>query len=674
VPVTFGQIFVPGDLWRGQRLGAVLGETGERVPLQVNRKAYNADGSVRHAILSTVLPILPAGATRTLVLERGPAETSGPPLTAAGLTASGYDSQVVVTLGGRRYRASARALLTAATVTWIDGPVATEWIVLAPLTDGDGRAHPHLSARFHIRAFAGYERVLTDVIVENVWTHEPGIQNLLYDVDIMINGMVRYSRAGLQHLHHARWRQTFWSGGSPDVHIVHDVRYLLATGALPNYDPALIGKIMPSHLQFYRDFWRHEETSYGGGFKYDKVGPMGLGLATPGMGDGGAHDDIGPLPRWAAVYVLSQDAHARLATLGMGSLAGSWPIHYRDKKTGLPVSIDDYPYVSTTDNRNDTLNPATGGYEQTARCGVPRGCASPYDPDTAHQPSFAYLPYVISGDLYYLEEIHFWVTYNFVSQTPAYRKFRRGLFYQGEQDRAQAWNFRTLGHAAYITPDAHPLKGYVKTKLEENISFFEQMYVAGQPNEYGSLYPTYTYPVASPWMDDFWTWSVGHLVQLGFENAVPLARWKARFPVQRMGFGTGNPADYCWIFGAPYQLLVAPGPDRPMFRTIKEVYNATNGRRLPTGVGFSDQGLPCASAAQAGVLGLRAGEMIGYAASPSGYPANMQPALAAAVDAGIPGAIEAWSRFAARAVKPDYREYPVWAVVPRGPQATELRR
>jgi hypothetical protein len=62
---------------------------------------------------------------------------------------------------------------------------------------------------------------------------------------------------------------------------------------------------------------------------------------------------------------------------------------------------------------------------------------------------------------------------------------------------------------------------------------------------------------------------------------------------------------------------------------------------------------------------MRAGEMIGYATSPSGYPANLQPALAAAADSGIPGAAEAWARFEARPIKPDYRAYPVWAVVPR---------
>jgi hypothetical protein len=63
-------------------------------------------------------------------------------------------------------------------------------------------------------------------------------------------------------------------------------------------------------------------------------------------------------------------------------------------------------------------------------------------------------------------------------------------------------------------------------------------------------------------------------------------------------------------------------------------------------------------------LGITPGEMWGYAKAPDGYPSNMQPALAAAVDAGVAGADAAWQRYAGRAVKPDFGAYPNWAIVP----------
>ena len=48
--------------------------------------------------------------------------------------------------------------------------------------------------------------------------------------------------------------------------------------------------------------------------------------------------------------------------MGTADLAGSWSMHYRDRRTGVPVSLLDYPYM-TRIGAADTLNPATGKRE-----------------------------------------------------------------------------------------------------------------------------------------------------------------------------------------------------------------------------------------------------------------------------------------------------------------------
>jgi hypothetical protein len=53
-PVTFGQPFVKGDLPKGQTLHAQY--KGHALPTQVNVKARNDDGSVRHAIITIQAP------------------------------------------------------------------------------------------------------------------------------------------------------------------------------------------------------------------------------------------------------------------------------------------------------------------------------------------------------------------------------------------------------------------------------------------------------------------------------------------------------------------------------------------------------------------------------------------------------------------------------------------
>jgi hypothetical protein len=56
--------------------------------------------------------------------------------------------------------------------------------------------------------------------------------------------------------------------------------------------------------------------------------------------------------------------------------------------------------------------------------------------------------------------------------------------------------------------------------------------------------------------------------------------------------------------------------------------------------------------------------MAGNAYSPDGYPAQMQPALAAAVDAGVPGAEEAWTKFRNRSAQPRGGIEPRWNIIP----------
>src|SRR5258706_6961034 len=76
---------------------------------------------------------------------------------------------------------------------------------------------------------------------------------------------------------------------------------------------------------------------------------------------------------------------------------------------------------------------------------------TPWGADPAHEPSMSYVPYMVTGDLFHLEEMHFWATFNMASIPPESRGSGLGLV-NGTQVRAQAWSLRSLGDAAYITP------------------------------------------------------------------------------------------------------------------------------------------------------------------------------------------------------------------------------
>lgn len=639
VPVTFAQVFAPGAVPAGSGLTATVG--GLSVPLQVDAKARHADGSLRHAVLSFQAPGLAATARQPIALSLGAAASRAGP-TAPGLLATAFDARVTLSVAGVAYTASARDALTSPGTPWLSGPVVSEWLLAAPLRTSGGQAHPHLMAYFHVRAYQGYTRARVDVIIENIWAYEPNPRNFTYDLAVTVGGNPVLQQTGLKHFQQARWRKTFWWGGVPAAYVHQDARYLINTGAVANYDPVV--RVPESIL-----------AGLGADWTGAKIQLMNVGELTAYMPSTGGRIEIGPLPGWAVIYLLTQDPRAAAVTYGTADLAGTWGIHYRDKNTGRPVSLDDYPYMTLLGRPGDTVNPGTGRSEAFPDCSG--DCDSPFVPDSAHQPSLAYLPYVLTGDAYYLDELHFWANYNMLQHNPYYREFAQGLI-KPDQIRGQAWSLRELGYAAYITPDAHPLKTYFVGKLNYNIAWFNTQYVNGpSANAYGVVTHGYAFAYnngagVAPWQDDFFTWSIGHLVDMGFDSVRPFLTFKARFPIARM-----IDPGYCWIYGANYSLNLRPTGSGPLYANWSQVYAAN--------VAADERALACGGAAMGQALGLQAGEMTGYSSSPTGYPSNMQPALAVAAQAGGADGQAAWQRFMARSVKPDYGSEPQFAIVPR---------
>lgn len=643
-PVTFGQVFAPGDLKAGETLAGQLPD-GTTFPLQLDVKATHPDGSVRHAVMSASLPKISAGQTLTVRLSKTAPAAATAAVTPSALLASGFSAAVNLTLNGQRYTVSADQLLKSGKYkTWLSGPVVNEWLVSAPLKNSAGVDHPHLSARFAIRSYTGLNKAKVDVTIENDWAYEPSPQNFTYDAQILVGGQTAYSKTALTHLSHARWRKELWWGAAPQLHIKHNIPYLIASKAVPNFDQSVV--ISSAAL-----------ATMGSSWTGATIEPMGVGTAVPYMPGTGGRPDMGLLPSWAASYLLSMDKRAKQVTLGTADLAGSWSSHYRDKNTDRPVSLFDFPYMTIVGHATDTVNPVTHKAEAFPVCATANGCDTPYVHDTAHQPGFAYLPYLVTGDYYYLEELQFWAMWNSFSTNPGYRGNIKGLVTE-DQVRAQGWSIRTLSEAAYITPDNDPLKAQFDFFLSSNLDWYLTNYVNNPAaNSLNAIVHSYAIgyedgTALSPWMDDFFTSAVGHASELGYAKAKTILVWKAKFPIDRM---TGKGA--CWIDAAIYNLKVRDTATSPLYTTIGQAYAASHTAAF--------NALACASTAMANSLQLQVGEMTGYSLMGTGFPSNMQPALAYSADSGRTGGAAAWDVFAARSVKPDYSTGPQFAIVPR---------
>ena len=648
LPFTFGQVFVPGQLGAADILTGRL-EDGSTVPLQIDVKATHPDGSVRHAIISGILPSVAAGAQRTMSLVKGGAAPSTSLATVSTLTRAGFSASFHATVNGVDYYASADDLLkVAASSAWLKGGVVTEWQVAAPLRTAAGVQHPHLSARFAVRWYEGVKKARVDVTVENDWAYEPSPTNFVYDAEVLVGGKSVFTKAGLNHVPHARWRKMYWFNGSePTLNVKHNVGYLISTGALPNFDQSLV--IPEDALTNFQNRWANTAKQ-----------PMDTGLSQSYMPTTGGRDDIGLLPNWSATYLLSQDGRMKEMMLRTADLAGSYSSHYRDKKTGRPVSLADYPYMTIFGRGSDTLNPATGKYEAFPDCAQGGNCDWLYTHDANHQPALAYLPYLVTGDYYYLEELQFWGMWNAFETNPGYREDIKGIV-SSEQVRGQAWSLRTLAEAAYISPDKDTLKTAFNNIINNNLDWYTKNYVNNTTGQYANKLGVVVNGYAieydgntgiAPWQDDFFTSAVGHAAELGFTKANSLLAWKAQFPISRM---TGNGA--CWIDGAIYNLHVRSAWNAPLYTSIGEASANSHNAIF--------NALLCGSNAMASFFGLKMGEMTGYSDSPMGYPSNMQPAMAYAATVGGAEGKRAWAQFMTRSVKPDYRYAPQFAIVPR---------
>jgi len=644
VPVTFGQVFAPGDLAANASVTGRL-DSGVTVPLQLDVKAKHADGSIRHAVISAVIPSLGANEVRTMTLTRT-ASTASTPADISTLLNAGFTSSFSATVNGVRYTASADELMKKGKVTsWLSGQTANEWHVSAPLTNSAGAEHPHLSARFAVRWYGALKQARVDVAIENNWTYEPAPQNFTYNAELLVGGKAVYSKPGMVHYHHARWRKTAWFGaGAPEVNVKLNTGYLIASRALPNYDQSL--SVPESYLASLKTKWTGQITE-----------PMNVGVANPYMPNTGGREDIGLQPGWNVTYLLSMDQRARNVALGTADLSGSWSAHYRDKQTGYPVSVIDYPYMTVLGRAGDAYNRPMKRNEAFPPCASADLCATPFTKDTAHQPNFAYLPYLVTGDYYYLEELQFWTMWSVFSSNPYYREFEKGLVHP-DQVRGQAWSLRTLAESAYITPDTHPLKDHFLRVLDSNLTWFNSTYINNNVTGNALGIITNGYSIVyddgkgiGPWQDDFFTSAVGHAAELGFTKAEDLLRWKAQFPIQRM-VGQG----VCWIGGAIYSMRVRESKTSPLFTTIAQAYKASSPDYTT---------LACGSKEMATSLKLAVGEMAGYSTSPIGYPSNMQPALAYAANVGGTDGKKAWAVFMARTNKPDYSKSAQFAIVPR---------
>lgn len=529
----------------------------------------------------------------------------------------------------------------------VAGPQMSSWLYYAPIGTS-----AHLAAWFEVRCWAGgHVEVLP--WLENGWLNVAGPTSHDGTLRFAMNGTERFSQA-LTLAHHCRVVAVrgrpagHWAPHPSPVRYLHDGAYLQHTHLVPTYMVRASAGVTARQAAM--------------------VEPLARARFPAGMGSGGYDPSIGLLPEWDVSYLVGDDAPRALdAVLVQGFAAGRYAIHYRDERTNQPLRFSSHADLCFTQAPGLGVS-ATGTSSKNVYTPAHTG-ATPPNWVTSHHPSVGYLAYLTSGWFYFAEEAQFSATVGFLKQTNVARGGARGLLLPNvgaNTTRGAAWSLRTLLQAAVVTPDADaPLHQEFLSSIASNVDDYHRRYVERSNNPFGVCAPYSSYRRRegvfrhAMWMEDFLTAAWGYALSLELPLPEPtLARlkaffeWKARSIIGRLG-RAGVEAEYNHVDAAQYTVAVAPSTEAD-FKTGKGPWYSDWGAIYAATLGKANS--------DAGTDSLRGA----YFPDPTSYWGNLQPAIAYAVEHGVPGADEAYRRMTSarnwQLFIEKCSEHPVWAV------------
>jgi len=538
---SFGQVFRRGEVAVGDSVQATV--SGQPLPTQIDAKALNPDGSVRHAIVTVALPEMHGRQTLKATLVNNlkkaaattaPGDTVAPPALKVAITLDqGAGQKRVVELD---LRSIVGADANKKPDFWLQGPLTQE---RRYVVDVDRR----LQVLFDVYTpRTGPTRV--DVIFCNDWNDLKGGEDyVVYGVAISDGGKPLFADQNIRQHPFSTWHYLAWSDGAAAPRTSPSLADLIAAGAVPRYD-----------AKFHVGVKEREKVDDDARALTGK--PLSPGSVTPYMPMTGGRFDIGPLPTWAVIDLLEGDAASRRLLLGNADAAGAVPWHIRERTTRLPLTTDRYPRL-WLDTRGHEYAPLAEPFDGEK--------STDWDMDDAHQPSLTYLPYLITGLRYYKDELAQQAAYVLLAYNDGYRDGAAGLVDGSlpetwfEQRRGISWSLRTLATAAYAIPNDDPLHGYFDAKLRGNLASLVNKYIVARRFKGAGPVEGYVPPIptVATWQQGFFTITLGWVSAMGYSDADRMLNWTSNF---LSGLFTSKAAGFDPIYGTSY-VTVTSGPE-----------------------------------------------------------------------------------------------------------------
>ena len=555
--ITFGQEFADGQMRPGQGLVALI--DGTAVPVQMDVKTTNPDGSVAMAILTLEQPTLAANTSDNVMLQLAPA-TRAPDVNIAALTSDGYNFSVDLTLHNANgtttpldinaAHALAAALQSGSVSYWLQGPQATQVRVDVPVSGS-------LHVTFDITAYAD-GTTSTDVQFNNDLAMTPVGGTVNYDVNILQNGTQVFAQSNITQFQYQDWDQQFWSNGAPQVNVQHDVLAMEEAGFIQAYD--LTTGVAAAVI-------RNEATQMAGpGF-----GILGNAGITEDMPETGARNDIGTTTVANAAWLITQNQTAAEYALAQANAAGSIPWHFFDAQTETYLNVTDYPRLWPDPRavRNGLMD-LTQPLPSTAAAIKAEG----WSPDPAHEPDLDYVAYLMTGNRYYLDQLNAEADYDiFLTLPPGARHYGEGLVVGPTVTvRAEGWSLREIVEAAAANPDGSAEKAYFTQIMNNNFNFLLSETASANTDPGGWIPASGSNVIISPWQQDYFATTVVLAAEQGVAGAKQLLEWETNFLAGRF---LAAAQGFDPHFGVAYRMAVGDAATGTPYQTWAQIEQAT---------------------------------------------------------------------------------------------------
>lgn len=520
VPVTLSRIGAAGHFTKG----ITPSISGVKLPAQVDVLRKAPDGSIRHALVSFVLPSLPAGGTVSVDwLDEPPAEPSAFQW-AVDLEKLGLKLLLRPEKGGLLTSDVARIVRG----KWVgnprvkvlhDGPVMKEFEIHDVPVDAGGKPDPHLEVFWRLRAFTGAKSVRVAAVVERCKArrkgHKEPVQYKFRNVELRRGEKTLYEEGPFDHLDQTRYRILAWTHGA--LENIH---------RRPNFQYWYRGRFVPKYRWVARKTAAQVDATYSTRGQMRRLplrrqGILESGIILRHMPNTGGRWDVAPYPFWTVSYLLSGGPKTYRAILhGDGNGGGAFFIHVR--QDGAPGYN-----IFTVKQR-----PLDRGY-RLPLYRLPDGGRTPCQPDHAHAPSIGYVSYLLTGDKYYAEEASFWASFQ-MGEWP-----HKGLRWQ-QMSRSFSWGLRHVVDAAFILPDGHPLLAYFTGGVNKCLDEMIEKLVKSPRRVHSPITGVFQCSGRQNWVNAMrcstwqyaWVvWALGNAADKGFEKAGAVRDWAAGYIV-----------------------------------------------------------------------------------------------------------------------------------------------